>query len=247
MKYLFVILSFLKTCLIYAQGDTNHVLLKKIISMRCLFSVTVIFVGTFLGCRNDDFFVGDKMLDYHVKIDTPSTQSYIVDFLDQVNRRLELPPIKKGFDSIQIRIWFFSDGELPKTDLIILKNNKSWKGIHYCFNLKDYEFYDTAKLENINKKQLFTDQWNQLMKTLMENNFKKLPDYSVVNNYPLVSVQRAGITIEFADVNQYRLYSYIAPIYFQDKLVEQHQIRNIITAICSTFSLKEIRKSMLGN
>jgi len=213
--------------------------------MKGIFILLMLVLLFTCGCKSDNFWESDKLKDYHVNVDTPMQKPNAVDFINQLNKSLGIYSLHSGFDSAQIRIWFFTGGLPSQCNLIVLKNNGEWKANYFHFILKDYIVNDTAVLRDLSIRRLYPRDWSMLMGALFENNIKNLPDCYNLKGYNMNVPNPDGCQIEYSDKKIYRHYTYLAPNYFDSHMLEQRQIQNIILIISNELSLPQIKKRML--
>lgn len=159
-----------------------------------------------------------------------------------VEEKLGLTTLERGFDSLQIRLWYgyaFNDS----SQLVVLKNiNGNWNGelytLVYHFNEKGDSIKAISK-EVVNRKP--KSGWETLTKKLFDFNILTLPDYHTIPEYDQVADGDAVI-VEVSSKKRYKIYSYQEPHMFQDKHWQARNMEQILELIEDEFSFKRLRK-----
>ena len=160
--------------------------------------------------------------------------SYI--FTRQIEKKLNLDELEKGYDSIQIRIWR-GFANTDSSQLIILKSqNDEWKG--FVGNFKFF-FNERNELISINKKieqKSPRSSWNGFMRRINEMKINDLPDCNELSNYPQISGGENFI-FEIATKRKYRIYNYPEPDMAKDEIWQAKNVIEIFELIEYEFGL----------
>ncbi|MBX9734584.1 MAG: hypothetical protein K2X37_11035 [Chitinophagaceae bacterium] len=150
-----------------------------------------------------------------------------------------LESLENGFNTEEFRIWFANSSS--REQLIVLKNiSGKWAAEFYLLTYN----YDTAtnKLQSINKeveRKKPISSWQSFIDNLFLLGVTKLPDMSKLDNYQ-IGFDGKTITVEFANKNTYRIYSYWEPKANQDKVPEAKKIELISELLERELSFKRL-------
>ena len=178
--------------------------------MKLIFVAVIIFILTFLigSCKNSGNSANSPIKD-SVIIDIPKHFQYHR-FSDGL-KPLNLPALENGYDGQVIRIWRI----YPPYDnsyLVVLKDSaNSWSGSTITMILNE-----SVHGENVDSAIMFrtitepSGGWDSFISKLFDLHIISLPDDSEIKNYQW-PMDGDGVTIEYADKNTYRLYTYTTP------------------------------------
>jgi len=135
-------------------------------------------------------------------------------------KSLGLQMLEKGFDSIQIRLWY--GGAMVGQRLVILTNkNKKWNaeiskiitevrpGFEDTLNV---DFWDQYYLERTIEYKTPKSGWNNFIKKLFNLHILSLPDQENIEDFKEESIMDGvGVTVEIATKKVYRLYNLSNP------------------------------------
>lgn len=170
---------------------------------------------------------------------------------ESFEKSLGLHSLEKGFDSIQIRLWYedFSIGER----LIILSNsNKGWKAEVSTISIDDNPNFKGDEIERANadflikyivtrtiESKMPKSGWDKFIRKLFNLNILTLPDEGKVT-----AIDQGGgtdgwsITVEIATKKVYRYYGYSNPDFFYRNAEEARNINHILVLIDEEFGLE---------
>ena len=156
---------------------------------------------------------------------------------------MNLNQIENGFDSMEIRLWFYYERK-DTGQLIVIKNeNKKWNCIYY--NFIDIYSDSTTSLTSIKADKIELhpkDSWQFVVDSLFSYNILTLPHFTKVPGYANLTPNDANyVSIELATKTYYRLYGYPAPASVLDKK-EGVEMERIINFIKKEFSITLIEK-----
>jgi hypothetical protein len=166
-------------------------------------------------------------------------------------KSLGLQSLEKGFDSIQIRLWYedFSTGRR----LIILSNsNKGWKAEVSTINTDDNPNFKGDEINRANpdfleeyivtrtiESKMPKSGWDKFIKKLFNLNILTLPDEGKVTAIDQGSgTDGWSITVEIATKKVYRYYNYSNPDYFYRQAEEARNINHILVFVDEEFGLE---------
>jgi len=168
-------------------------------------------------------------------------------------KHVGIQPLDKGFDSIQIRLWY--GGSFTGERLVVLSNsNKGWKAevskfsTDYNPNFKGDEteraiadFLEGYFITRTTENKVPKSGWDNLISKLFKLNILTLPDESKVAGInPGAVTDGWGVTVEIATKKVYRYYGYGNPDYFYRKAEEARNINHILVLIDKEFGLKNV-------
>ena len=160
---------------------------------------------------------------------------------------LGLISLEKGFDSIQIRLWY--GGSFTGQRIVVLSNqNNNWTAEissirdtinpNYRYSFENYweQYLPTRKVE-YRKPQ---SGWNKFISDLLKLNILTLPDQNNIKDFDEFSVTDGdGISIEIALKNVYRFYGYSNPDMYP-QYEETKNIGEILNLIDEEFGLQKL-------
>ena len=155
-------------------------------------------------------------------------------------RYLKLESLEKGFDSIQIRIWYGcprDSGDL----LVVLKNNKKKWEAEICKIgcPPSFEHWGDSIVRIIFKDSPKSG-WTKFINQLFDLSILTLPDEKQLKNlHYSVPMDGCGVEVEIAIKNVYREYGYGNPDDYEDKFLEAKNILSILHLINEEFGVRE--------
>ena len=154
--------------------------------------------------------------------------------------QLKLENLEKGFDSIQIRIWYDYSLVTQRKILVLKKIDSKYSAILYLFDV-DWDYQnekETITQKDIRVLNLNID-WGKFMKELSDLGIESLPNMDDIPG--LFDGWTDGITynIEIATMSKYRFYSYHVPEEFQDEFWQAKNIVKILSLIENEFGLNK--------
>jgi hypothetical protein len=125
-----------------------------------------------------------------------------------IERKIDLPTLENGFDSLQIRIWYgqaFSDS----LQLIVFKHSKArWSAQLYNMFYHYDKTRDSIVSIDKNVKAIIPQRaWKYFMMRINRLKITSLPDASQIPDYGECQ-DGYGVTIEVASVSKYKIYNY---------------------------------------
>ena len=184
-----------------------------------------------------------QQLEYNITTDIPlngrGEKVLGYRFLRQMENKLDLYDISKGYDSIQLRIWYsYAFHDIGQ--VIIL----TYEGDEWTADLCTYKFakkingrFDTLSTF---KKGLPKSGWNFFIPRLYELEVLTLPDLDKISGTMVIS-DGDVFTVEFGTKSKYRMYQYVDPSDFQDTWREAKQMERILQIIEWEFNFKRVR------
>lgn len=213
--------------------------------------IIIICLIIFASCneqKNHNPIVGDKKVFDTVIKDIPLNKNgkpygYYRN-KPNVENKLGLSTLEKGFDSLQIRLWYgYSSND--RSQLVILKNNnQEWSA--ELFTL-EYQFdSNTDTITSISKSSIIREPasgWSNFSRRLFDLQIMTLPDEDKIRDYPDL-MDGNGIIVELATRKLYRVYSYKEPnyIYNRKKIKEAYNMESILNLIEQEFNFKRLKK-----
>jgi|SRR4029079_4795698 hypothetical protein len=220
----------------------------------------VLFVPIlFLSCREDDSATPNphaaKILAEVNCTDTfyydfPRVNTYYDKFIreqkQKSERLLDFQPIEKGFDSIQIRMWFSYD---YFEYLLILQNDKKEWSANFCTFEPVYskKFDSIVSLKKACRYKTPKSGWIRLVDSLFSLQILTLPDYHKIPGYKeYMPNDVTGATVELATKKVYRYYDLFEPEFMRDKFRQAEKMSSILHLIdqefdLNLFQLKELK------
>ena len=184
--------------------------------------------------------VADTFLfDFMQKDGTLDTSS--LEYLRWQEKWLDLPSLHKGFDSIQIRIWYgcFLTGDRL---VALIHNGQRWKS-----EISELIFHGGGEQgpsrypDSVTRVTHFKNPesgWISFIDSLFTLKILTLPnDYDIPGFIPNYPMDGCGIAFEISTRNAYRCYSYANP-----DLYDHWQVKNvlrIINLLSSEFNITE--------
>ncbi|HWB93112.1 MAG TPA: hypothetical protein VG605_14720 [Puia sp.] len=157
-----------------------------------------------------------------------------------IENMMGLRSLEKGFDSLQIRIWY----GYARTDtgqlFIFSRKDGKWSAELYNFV---YLMSANKRIKGIAKKVsagLPRQGWPRFSEKLFSFMVTTIPDQGEIDNYPDFTDGDAVI-IEVATKDSYRIFSYKEPKLAQSQIKEAKNIEKVLTLIDDQFSFKRLR------
>jgi hypothetical protein len=151
----------------------------------------------------------------------------------KVSSAIGLNSIEEGFDSLQIRIWYPS---LINTKVVtISKLEGGWEAFVYNYRYDVQNGVDTI-VGNPRKILTPISGWSKFINDLLELGVTTLPDFQKIPGYGGFGADGITFSIEVADTDKYRFYSYHQPLDKQ-KFDEAKKLVQIITLLNREFGL----------
>lgn len=159
---------------------------------------------------------------------------------DGVEKRMNLVSLEKGYDSIQIRIWY-GYARTDSSQLIILKkDNQGWSSLIYNFIY--YYNYTSKRIDSIATQRISKTPlsgWSSFSRSLFRLSIATLPDISNIPNYPDYA-DGSGVIVEIATQKYYRIYNYEEPHLLVNSFPQASQIEKILKLIQREFDFKQL-------
>lgn len=196
--------------------------------INAIASLTILILSS--NCRYSNIEQKDKVKGEIANIDTmrryiplsKQTTSY-KNLKNTIEKLIGLESLENGVNADEIRVWFANASS--REQLVVLKNvSEKWTAEIYLLGYN----YDTAtnKLLSINKdvqSKIPISGWELFINNLFTLDISKLPDMEQLDNYQ-IGFDGRTITIEVANKNSYRIYSYWSPETYQDKIPESKKV-----------------------
>jgi len=204
-----------------------------------------------ISCGENSVADHEKSATFHTDtliLDVPREASGEIAFeyrtKDTLEKRVGLLDLSKGYDSIFIRLYYsysFSNTS-QLVEIFYDKKNQKWQSlIHYL--LFEYSVNDTS-LSNIKDSvvQSFPKSgWQAMMKRLNALDIINLKDSRNFKNYVL-PMDGAGVTVQVATQNKYRMYSYVMPVLSKDIIPDAKKMVDILDLIEKELGFKQLGK-----
>lgn len=171
---------------------------------------------------------------------------YYLEFKKEESQ-LNLRSLEKGFDSLEMRIWY--GWPLCGERLIrVLLNKGRWSAKVYSISahinaknegLTVFDFlqrqYYRYEVENKKPRSGF----HSFIRNLFESGILTLPDIRNIKGFreTFSGSDGGGVQIEIASRNVYRTYVYFSPEYYATKYPEADSVMNVLTLLEREFSL----------
>jgi hypothetical protein len=151
----------------------------------------------------------------------------------QLSRQLKLNPVDKGFDSLQIRVWFSHSLGKRKHLVIIERQNCEWKGRLYEMNVGYVDTLNYNLVERYNKKNVKpVSGWQQFISELYQYKILELSG----NNGG--GTDGMNYCIEILTAGTYTYYSFDDPEPAND---QSANMVNIITLLEREFKFNALK------
>jgi hypothetical protein len=193
----------------------------------------LLFVGIsfYVGCINSKR-EWEKLNETNKFIsDIPYASTRESKALDFIRDSLKLDTLQKGYNGLQIRIWY-GYSFTHRQQVIVIKNQEgTWSGSYYQFNPIYYRGSDSLLYFKKQMNLIEPDiPWNDFMDKLFGQQILTLPDESKIGKYDIAN-DCSGVEIEVATINEYRLYSYSCIFLNKNKIKEFGEVQNIVDLI----------------
>jgi|SRR5579859_521080 len=156
----------------------------------------------------------------------------------ELEKLLGLSTLEKGYDSLQIRVWYGSSFINSLQLLILTRSHDSWSAEYDSISLhynKKGDSLLTATKHTESKSP--SSGWRYLTNTLSRLGIYTLPDASRLPHYPEAN-DGYGITIEYATKKKYRIYNYTT---FEGlQYTETKKISKILKLLETQFNFQRI-------
>lgn len=154
----------------------------------------------------------------------------------QLSRQLKLNPVDKGFDSLQIRVWFSHSLGKRKHLVIIERQNCEWKGRLYEMEVGYVNTLNYNLVKRYNKKNVKpVSGWQQFISELYQYKIFELSGNS--------GGGADGITycVEILTAGTYTYYSFDDPDAVSDHNDQSANMVNIITLLEREFKFNALK------
>ncbi len=157
-----------------------------------------------------------------------------------IENKLGLKTLENGYDSLQMRLWYYYTVTDTSQLIIFKKTDDVWTGEIIYFIENFYQKNDSANIkknviENVKPKT----GWNKFSKKLSTLQIYTLPDDTKIPNYPRIS-DGEGIIIEIGTTKKYRIYHYNVPRIAQDSIWQAKKIEKILELISYELNFKQL-------
>lgn len=153
---------------------------------------------------------------------------------------LGLDNLEKGYDSLQIRIWFNYDRKDTFQVLSIKRNNAKWYGSFCVASYQLNENQDSlARYFKITFEPERRDDWGVIVDSLVQYHIMTLPDQHKVipiDAYPFDGGN--GVMVEVADAHQYRIYGYELSSLFKERFKEVAEVGKIVNFLSNRLGIR---------
>ena len=180
----------------------------------------------FAGCHADEKRIGIQQYIPDLK----HGKSELLEGARPSRDSLGLDNLEKGYDSLQIRIWFGYGRKDSFQVLSIKRNNKQWQGF-FCLATFELNYIgdSIARYSRIIFQPKTGADWGIIVDSLVSLHIMTLPDECKVIDIDAFPFEGGNsVIIEVADVHQYRIYMYELPSYFKGKSKEAADVDKMI-------------------
>jgi hypothetical protein len=199
----------------------------------------VTIVTLIISCENRNIPV-IQTTETQIVLDTPSYGKYS-NLRLQVNTVRDLigsmDTLEKGFQNLQIRIWYPDIGEMDRHVVVMKRKGVDWSGFLISYN-SDHQsdsFYVNKKLIRKIKPKM---DWNSFTDSLIAMGIEKVTDETEFVGFP-DRTNLPGVQIEIAKPNWYRFYSCTSPRSFRRENAEVENLVQILEFVEDQLSLKK--------
>jgi hypothetical protein len=222
---------------------------------KSFFDLAVIFLFVLISCKEKD-----KSAQIVAQLNP--TDTFLFEFpnrkgvfdstlykqINYYDSSLGFESLEKGFDSIQIRLWY--GGSFTGERIVILSNkNNKWASeiskISYSTNpeykRKSFDNYweQSIPLRNIEYRTPKSG-WNKFISQLLKLNILTLPQENNIKDFQKISTTDGdGVSVEVALKNVYRYYSYSNPDMYP-QYEEMKNVSHILNLIDEEFRLEKL-------
>lgn len=213
---------------------TSIIIFLSIISFCCNSSESTI--QNYLAASSRDTLIQE--IPKYSNVD----ESNIYKYIKQMAGKLNIGRIDSGYSPLQIRIWYYY-GLIDTNQLFLLKlNDQKWEASWYtiAFNLGSLRT-DTSISIVSNKAPI--SGWNSFLNRLFKLKIGELPDMNILpGRNTFLMAEPKGVLVEFAAINNYRLFSYDEPSAFIDRWWQARNMKEILSLIENEFHFKQIKE-----
>jgi len=160
----------------------------------------------------------------------------------RVEKKAGLYPLEKGFDSLQIRIWYGYAHSDTCQIFKMSKTNGRWDGeIMQLIIKRDIKKQDS--ILSVLKSTCSVSPrsgWDKFSTGIMDVGILSLPDMNQISGYLDVTESNTSVIVEIATQKYYRIYSYADP-QFKTSIKEAKHLENILELIRDEFSFKQLK------
>jgi hypothetical protein len=148
--------------------------------------------------------------------------------------KLKLCDLKIGYNDFQIRIWR-GDSNNDTGRIFILKNKDSkWSAQYITFNY--LYLYDSSNISKTITELIPKSTWNKFINKFFDLGVLDLPNAYSISSYD-TETDADGVTIEYANSDKYRLYSYGSIILNKEKVFQVNKIIEELKLIETEFGI----------
>ena len=161
--------------------------------------------------------------------DIPVRDDSLPDLFYELTRQkidqLKLDDLEKGFDSLQIRIWY-NYSLLDYRELVIIKRKDGkWTGNHYIMKVKWNPSDLTVKTNGVENREITPKSgWESFIPDLIDKNIITLPNMEDIEGLEDNWTDGVTYNIEIGTKKFYRFYGYHLP----DKFKEYWQAKKMM-------------------
>lgn len=156
--------------------------------------------------------------------------------VSQLSRQLKLNPVDKGFDSLQIRVWFNHSLAKRKHLVIIERQNCEWKGRLYKMNVGYVDTLNYNLVKRYTKKNVKpVSGWQQFISELYRY---KIQELSGTNGG---GADGMNYCVEILTADTYTYYSFDDPEPANDYNDQSANMVNIIELLEREFKFNAIK------
>lgn len=153
----------------------------------------------------------DNKIEIGVKKDIPenkqTSQFHLVK--GNIEKKIGIKSIEKGFNGMEIRIWF-ANSSLREHLVILQKTKNAYLGKLYLLNFNYDSTNSLVSIDKLVEEVKPKSGWKFFIDSLFKLKLLTLPDMSSIKGYEL-GFDGKSITVEVATTDLYRIYSYWEP------------------------------------
>jgi hypothetical protein len=167
-----------------------------------------------------------------------------LDRLQEFEKLTGLKSISKGFDSIEIRM-FFGHTMVEQEKLVVLRND----GERWVAELSEiyYHFYENGGIDSIRRRVVYDNPksgWVKFINKLFDLKILTIEDDNKLPAFQSPSVMDGcSINVEIATKNAYRFYTYANPEFYDDKYWQAANILSIQKLLNDEFKTLKVWKT----
>lgn len=208
----------------------------------------IIFLSVIICCCNTrhESSYKNSSVDTVTK-EIPLTKKGKPDFfyklIKQKAAQLKLDSLEKGYDSLQIRIWY-DYSFLENQQLVVIKRvSQKWNCELYTLKV---DWNDSSRYDKIISKIVIEKEpisgWDNFTKQLLDLKIMSLPDMRKVPGYnEIIGADGNSFNVEIATKDKYRFYGYWEPGNFS-QYWQAKNMEDILRLIEREFDFKRLRK-----